>query len=122
MYISFIETSPAGIFHGGTVVSMRPMTARNSIRAVEVTSRFPHTHGSPIHFGDPTMIGIKDIRKPDWGDAQQIADDEIPVFWACGVTPQNAIRLAMPEICITHTPGSMLITNLPSQHDAQLRN
>jgi uncharacterized protein YcsI (UPF0317 family) len=122
MYVSSIETSPAGIFCGGTVVSMRSMTARNAIRAVEITSRFPHTHGSPIHFGDPNVIGINDISKPDWGDAQFIADDEIPVFWACGVTPQNAIRIAKPEICITHTPGSMLITDLPSQHDAQLKD
>jgi uncharacterized protein YcsI (UPF0317 family) len=122
MYVSSIETSPAGIFRGGTVVSMRPMTARNAIRAVEITSRFPHTHGSPIHFGDPNVIGIKDISKPDWGDAQYIADNETPVFWACGVTPQNAIRKAKPEICITHTPGSMLITDLPSQHDAQLKD
>lgn len=122
MYITSLETSPAGIFQGGTVVSMRPMTARNAIRAVEVTSRFPHTHGSPVHLGDPSAIGIKDINKPDWGDAQPIADDEIPVFWACGVTPQNAIRIAKPELCITHTPGSMLITDLPSQQDARLED
>ena len=120
MYITSLETIPAGDFKGGTVVSMRPMTTRNAIRAVEITSRFPHTHGSPVHFGDPSAIGIKDINKPDWGDAQSIADDEVPVFWACGVTPQNAIRMAKPEICITHTPGSMLITDLPSIQDARL--
>ena len=120
MYITSLETIPAGDFKGGTVVSMRPMTTRNAIRAVEITSRFPHTHGSPVHFGDPSAIGIKDINKPDWGDAQSITDDEVPVFWACGVTPQNAIRMAKPEICITHTPGSMLITDLPSIQDARL--
>jgi uncharacterized protein YcsI (UPF0317 family) len=120
MYVTNVETVPAGPFGGGTVVSMRPMTARNAIRAVEVTSRFPHTHGSPIHLGDPALIGIKDISKPDWGDPQEIDGDEIPVFWACGVTPQNAIRMARPEICITHTPGSMLITDLPSQFDSRL--
>lgn len=120
MYVTSLETTPAGAFKGGTVVSMRPMTTRNAIRAVEITSRFPHTHGSPVHFGDPAQIGINDINKPDWGDPQIIADDEIPVFWACGVTPQNAIRIAKPEICITHTPGSMLITDLASHQDAQL--
>lgn len=120
MYITNIDTIPAGPFGGGTVVSMRPMTPRHAIRAVEVTSRFPHTHGSPVHLGNPAQIGIEDISKPDWGDTQDIADDEIPVFWACGVTPQNAIRMAKPEICITHTPGSMLITDLPSQFDSRL--
>ena len=117
MYVTNVMTTPAGPFGGGTVVSMRPMTARNAIRSVEITSRFPHTHGSPIHLGDPAQIGINDISKPDWGDAQQIRDNQIPVFWACGVTPQNAIRMAKPEMCITHTPGSMLITDLPAEGD-----
>ena len=120
MYITSLDTTPAGLFGGGTVVSMRPLTARNAIKAVEITSRFPHTHGSPVHLGDPAQIGISDISKPDWGDAQRINDDEIPVFWACGVTPQNAIRMAKPEICITHTPGSMLVTDLPSALDSRL--
>jgi uncharacterized protein YcsI (UPF0317 family) len=120
VYITSLETTPAGRFGGGMVVSMRPMTARNAIRAVEITSRFPHTHGSPVHLGDPSRIGIDDLAKPDWGDVQRIEDDEMPVFWACGVTPQNAIRVAKPEICITHTPGSMLITDLPSQLDSRL--
>jgi len=120
MYITNMETTPAGQFSGGTVVSMRPMTPRNAIRAVEVTSRFPHTHGSPVHLGDPAQIGIDDIMKPDWGDPQEFTDNEIPVFWACGVTPQNAIRQAKPEICITHTPGSMLITDLPAQLDSKI--
>lgn len=120
MYRTNIETVPAGPFSGGTVVSMRPMTARNAIRAVEITQRFPHTHGSPVHLGDPAQIGIADIAKPDWGDVQRLEADEIPVFWACGVTPQNAIRQARPPICITHTPGSMLITDLPSAFDSRL--
>ena len=122
MYVTEMMTTPAGPFSGGTVVSMRPMNARNAIRAVEVTSRFPHTHGSPIHLGDPAQIGINDISKPDWGDPQEIPDNQMPVFWACGVTPQNAIRMAKPEICITHTPGSMLITDLPAQLDAKLKD
>ncbi len=122
MYRTTIETQPAGRFAGGMVVSMRPMTARNAIRAVEITARFPHTHGAPVHLGDPSQIGIADIARPDWGDAQRIEDDELPVFWACGVTPQNAIRLAKPEICITHTPGRMLITDLPSAFDSRLED
>ena len=122
MYVSNIETTPAGPFRGKTVVSMRPMTPQNAIRAVEVTSCFPHSHGSPIHLGDPAQIGIQDIMSPDWGDPQEFKRGEIPVFWACGVTPQNAIRQAKPEICITHTPGSMLITDLRASLNAQLDN
>ena len=114
MWRTNIETLPAGPFGGGMVVSMRPLVAEKAIRAVEVTSRFPHTHGSPVHLGDPSLIGIQDINTPDWGDAQRIESDEIPVFWGCGVTPQNAITQAKPDICITHTPGSMLITDIPS--------
>ena len=114
MWRTNIETLPAGPFGGGMVVSMRPLVAEKAIHAVEVTSRFAHTHGSPVHLGDPALIGIKDINTPDWGDPQRIEPDEIPVFWGCGVTPQNAIRQAKPDICITHTPGSMLITDIPS--------
>ena len=120
MWRTSIETAPAGAFGGGMVVSMRPLTPRNAIRAVEITSRFPHTHGAPVHLGDPSQIGIEDISKPDWGDAQRIEADEMPVFWACGVTPQNAIQQAKPEICITHKPGSMLISDLPSAFNSQL--
>ena len=114
MYYTSIKTVPAGAFAGPTVVSMRPMTTAHAIRAVEVTARFPHTHGTPVHLGRPELIGIDDIFKPDQGDVPEIDDDEIPVFWACGVTPQLAVRAARPEICITHTPGSMLVTDLRS--------
>ncbi len=114
MYYSSIPTVPAGGFAGPTVVSMRPMTTADAIRAVEVTARFPHTHGTPVHLGRPELIGIDDIFKPDQGDVPEIDDDEIPVFWACGVTPQLAVRAARPEICITHKPGSMLVTDVPS--------
>ena len=120
MYRTSIETTSAGPFRGGMVVSMRPLTARHAIRAVEVTSRFPHTHGTPVHIGDPAQIGISDLSRPDWGDAQRIEKNELPVFWACGVTPQNAIRQARPQICITHTPGCMLITDLPSAAGSRL--
>ena len=111
MYRTSIATAPAGPFSGGMVVSMRPMTPGNAIRAVEITSRQPAAHGAPVHLGDPAAIGIADIGRPDWGDPQEIRAGEIPVFWACGVTPQNAVRAARPPICITHCPGSMLITD-----------
>ncbi|MBK6591508.1 MAG: putative hydro-lyase [Burkholderiales bacterium] len=115
MYRSNIQTERAGIFHGPMVVSMRPMTAAAAIRAVQVTSRFPNVHGAPVHLGDPAAIGITDLAAPDYGDAVEVMDDEIPVFWACGVTPQAALVQARPAFCITHAPGAMLITDLLNQ-------
>ena len=114
MYRTSIETMPAGAFRGGMVVSMRPMTPQNAIKAVSITSRYPAAHGAPVHLGDPAAIGIADLDKPDWGDPQPLRPGEVPVFWACGVTPQNAIRAARPPLCITHCPGSMLITDRKS--------
>ncbi len=115
MYRSNIQTERAGIFHGPMVVSMRPMTAAAAIRAVQVTSRFPNVHGAPVHLGDPAAIGITDLGAPDYGDAVAVMEDEIPVFWACGVTPQAALVQARPAFCITHAPGAMLITDLLNQ-------
>ena len=115
MYRSNIQTERAGIFHGPMVVSMRPMQAAAAIRAVQVTSRFPNVHGAPVHLGDPTAIGITNLAAPDYGDAVAVMDDEIPVFWACGVTPQAALVQARPAFCITHAPGAMLITDLLNQ-------
>ena len=112
MYRSNIATTPAGIFHGPMVVSMRPLKAADAIRAIQITSRFPNVHGAPVHLGDPSQIGIMDISQPDYGDAVEVMPDETPVFWACGVTPQAAITQARPEFCITHAPGAMLITDL----------
>jgi uncharacterized protein YcsI (UPF0317 family) len=111
MYRTSVETVAAGPFHGPLVVSMRPMTPADAIRAVQITTRFPSVHGAPVHLGKPESIGIKDIAKPDWGDAVPIKDDEIPVFWACGVTPQSVIMAVKPEFCITHYPGAMLVTD-----------
>jgi len=111
MYRTSIATVPAGPFHGPLVVSMRPMKPAAAIRAVQITTRFPSVHGAPVHLGKPESIGIADIAKPDWGDAVPIHDDEIPVFWACGVTPQSVIMAVKPEFCITHYPGSMLVTD-----------
>ncbi|MDX6751017.1 putative hydro-lyase [Geminicoccaceae bacterium 1502E] len=120
MYRTSIQTAPAGPFGGPLVVSMRPMTPAHAIRAVQVTSRFPSVHGAPVHLAAPEQIGIADIMKPDWGDAPEIRDGEIPVFWACGVTPQAAIERARPEICITHKPGHMLVTDLLNRRLALL--
>jgi uncharacterized protein YcsI (UPF0317 family) len=94
------------------VVSMRPLRSAEAIRAIQVTSRFPDVHGAPVHIGDPSLIGIKELSLPDYGDAVEVMRDELPVFWACGVTPQAAIAQAKPEFCITHAPGAMLITDL----------
>jgi uncharacterized protein YcsI (UPF0317 family) len=112
MYRSSLMTEPSGPFRGPIVVSMRPMIAAAAIRAIQVTSRFPDVHGAPIHVGDPSLIGIRDLAKPDYGDPVDVLADELPVFWACGVTPQAALIHARPELCITHAPGSMLITDL----------
>lgn len=112
MYRSNLATVPAGPFQGPMVVSMRPMRAAAAIRAIELTSRFPDVHGAPVHLGDPALIGIADLSRPDYGDPVAVLADELPVFWACGVTPQAALLQARPEFCITHAPGAMLITDL----------
>ncbi len=112
MYKTNIATRPAGPFHGPMVVSMRPMTAANAIRAVQITARVPAVHGAPVHLGDPALIGIADIERPDFGDAVAVTPGELPVFWACGVTPQAVVMAAAPEFCITHAPGYMLITDI----------
>lgn len=109
MYITNIETEPAGKFHGKMVVSMRPIPHQQIVRAVQATSRFPQVHGAPVHIGDPAIIGIKDINKPDFGDASIIKDGEVPVFWACGVTPQSIAMTSKPDLMITHSPGYMFI-------------
>jgi uncharacterized protein YcsI (UPF0317 family) len=120
MYRTRIATEPAGPFHGPLVVTMRPMPAAAAIRAIQVTSRFPNVHGAPVHIGDPAQIGIADLARPDYGDAVDVREGELPVFWACGVTPQAAIVQAQPEFCITHAPGCMLITDLMNHQLATL--
>ena len=111
MYITNIETASAGEFSGPMVVSMRSIPQEKVVRAVQVTSRFPSVHGSPIHVGSPEAIGISDISKPDFGDSTEINEGEVPVFWACGVTPQSVAMSSKPEIMITHAPGYMFITD-----------
>lgn len=111
MFRTNISCKPAGSFQGPLVVSMRPMTEKQAIRAIQVTSRYPSVHGAPVHFGNPEQIGIHDLSHPDFGDAVTIKPNEIPVFWACGVTPQAAVMASHPEMAITHAPGYMFITD-----------
>jgi uncharacterized protein YcsI (UPF0317 family) len=111
MYRTSIATAPTGPFHGPMVVSMRPMKPADAIRAIQITTRFPAVHGAPVHIGKPELIGIADLMKPDYGEPVPVHADEIPVFWACGVTPQSVVANAKPEFCITHYPGSMLVTD-----------
>ncbi|WP_079508778.1 putative hydro-lyase [Mesobacillus jeotgali] len=115
MYKTTIPTVKAGRFEGPTVVSMRPMTEKDAIRAVQVTSRFPSVHGAPVHIGNPEAIGIPDLNNPDFGDKVTIREGEVPVFWACGVTPQAVAMHVKPDIMITHAPGHMFITDLKNE-------
>jgi uncharacterized protein YcsI (UPF0317 family) len=101
-------------------VSMRPLKPADAIRAVQITSRFPSVHGAPVHLGLPEMIGIADIDKPDYGDPVPVNADELPVFWACGVTPQAVIATIAPDIAITHAPGSMLVADIRNSKLAAL--
>jgi uncharacterized protein YcsI (UPF0317 family) len=112
MYRTGRACVPAGRFAGEMVVSMRPIRRADLDRVVEICARFPQAHGAPVHVGDPQALGIADLAWPDYGDAVEILDDEVPVFWACGVTPQwIAQRSALP-LCITHAPGKMFVTDL----------
>jgi uncharacterized protein YcsI (UPF0317 family) len=112
MYRTNIACRPAALFRGPMVLSMRPMMPAQAIRAVQVCERFPRAHGVPIHVGDPVSIGIVDIHRPDFGDAVTIRPGEVPVFWACGVTPQAVAMAARPPLLITHKPGHMFVTDL----------
>lgn len=120
MYRTNVPTVKAGPFEGPLVVSMRPLKARDAIRAIQITSRFPAVHGAPVHIGRPDLIGIADLASPDYGDPVFVADDEIPVFWACGVTPQAVIAAAKPPFAITHAPGCMLVSDVKNNHLAAL--
>lgn len=111
MYKTNIPCRPAGVFHGPMVVSMRPMTPPQAIRAVEICSRFPRAHGAPVHFGNPAAIGIGDLSRPTFGDPVELRPGEIPVFWACGTTPQAVAMEVCPPLLITHKPGHMFVTD-----------
>ena len=112
MFLTNITCEPAGIFHGNMVVSMRPIPYGQVVRAVTATAAMPKVHGAPVHIGDPALIGIADITKPDFGDSVEIHEGDVPVFWPCGVTPQAAIMAAKPELAITHAPGHMFLTDI----------
>ncbi len=112
MFITNIRCKSAGIFHGPMVVTMRPIPSDKVSRTIQITSRYASVHGAPIHIGDPSMIGIKNLRKPGFGDPVTVKKGEVPVFWACGVTPQAVVMEAKPDLCITHTPGHMFISDL----------
>jgi uncharacterized protein YcsI (UPF0317 family) len=117
MYRTNRPCRPTRAFHGNLVVSMRPMTPAQGVRAVQICGRFPRVHGAPIHLGDPASIGIADLSKPDFGDAVEVRPGEVPVFWACGVTPQAVAMESKPPLLITHKPGHMFVSDL---HDAEL--
>ena len=112
MYRTSIECETVGPFSGPMVVSMRPYSPQDVVRAVEITSKFPQVHGSPIHIGFPELLGIHDLARPDFGDAVPVDDLELPVFWACGVTPQAALQAAALPLAITHSPGCMFVTDI----------
>lgn len=112
MFRSNIDLVPAGKFAGQMVVTMRPIPKHQVDQAKEISSRFPQAHGAPIAVGDPAKIGISDLSNPDWGDAVEVRANEVPVYWACGVTPQNVLLDAGLPICITHSPGHMLIADV----------
>ena len=120
MWRTSIPCRPAGVFHGPVVVSMRPIASADLSKAVTASARFPGAHGAPIHIGDPAAIGIRDLARPDWGDAQEFRPGDVPVFWACGVTPQAVALASKPAFMITHSPGHMFITDVPNSALAAL--
>ncbi len=111
MYKTTLDCAPAGAFSGPMVVSMRPIPAGQVADAVRITARYPGVHGAPVHVGNPEEIGIEDLSRPDFGEAVDISEGTIPVFWACGVTPQAIVMHSKPRLAITHAPGKMLVTN-----------
>jgi uncharacterized protein YcsI (UPF0317 family) len=119
MFRTNVECEPAGKFHGQLVVSMRPFRPADAIRAIQITAQFPAVHGAPVHLGLPEQIGITDLQRPDFGDAVPVQSDELPVFWACGVTPQSVLMSARPEFAITHSPGCMFVSDI---RDSELQS
>jgi uncharacterized protein YcsI (UPF0317 family) len=118
MYRTSLPCTPAGRFAGPLVVSMRPMRPDQAIRATQITSRYGPVHGAPVHVGEPAAIGIADLDRPDYGDAVEVRDGELPVFWACGVTPQAVAVASRPGLMITHAPGHMFVTDARDERQA----
>ena len=115
MYNTNIACIPSRLFHGNYVVSMRPVKKELVDTAVRITAPMDYAHGAPIQIGNPAAIGIADVSRPDYGDPLEIGPDEVPVFWACGVTPQNVAMQARPDLMITHAPGYMFISDIDSK-------
>ena len=111
MYLTGVDCVPAGSMSGKMVMSMRPIPHDQIVKAVQLSGAIPKVHGAPLHIGDPAAIGVKDIAHPEFGDPVDIREGEVPVFWACGVTPQSIVMNSKPEFAITHAPGCMLITD-----------
>lgn len=111
MYLTDIDCMPAGSMGGKMVMSMRPIPHDQVVKAVQISGAIPKVHGAPMHIGDPAAIGVRDIAHPEFGDPVDIREGEVPVFWACGVTPQSIVMNSKPEFAITHAPGCMLITD-----------
>jgi len=112
MFRTKLACRPAGALAGPLVVSMRPIPAPLVARAVQVTGHYPAVHGAPVHVGNPAELGIADLSRPDFGEPVTVNDGEVPVFWACGVTPQAAVIASRPEFAISHAPGHMFITDV----------
>lgn len=112
MYRTTVECAAAGRLSGPLVVSMRPLKPADALRAIEISGRFTQSHGTPVHMGDPAILGIADLAHPDYGDSVPVETDEIPVFWACGVTPQAALVRSAPPLAITHAPGCMFLSDI----------
>ncbi len=115
MYRTDVRCRPAGRLSGPLVVSMRPIPAAQVVTAVQVTGRMPEVHGAPVHVGHPASLGIPDLASPDFGDAVDHVEGDVPVFWACGVTPQAALMASRPPFAITHAPGHMFVTDVPDE-------
>jgi len=120
-YVTNVDTTAVGPFRGKLIVSMRALSPADAIRAVEITSRYPTVHGSPVHIGFPEAIGV-DLTRRAGGEPMAVADDELPVFWACGVTPENALANARLPLAITHKPGAMVVTDLLNKSLEQPRS
>ncbi len=120
MYNSNIQLTPAGPFSGTMVITMRPIPHNRVDDAIRISAQFPQAHGAPVALGDPADVGIADLQQPDWGEPVPVANDEVPVYWACGVTPQNVLRAANLPLCITHKPGCMLIADVGERDDTNI--
>jgi uncharacterized protein YcsI (UPF0317 family) len=120
MFISRLACRPAGRFHGPMVVTMRPIPESQLQLVGEISARYPHAHGAPVHIGSPEAIGIIDLGRPDYGDPVPIHPGEVPVFWPCGVTSQAVALRSRPELMITHEPAMMFLTDLPRDRSSGL--